>query len=356
MIYNAGGGPTGADFLSYDPVADAWSSQPTVPTGGAQIEAGAAANGAMYVIVVTAPIGSGTSTEAFTPLLAGPPGPTGPQGPAGATGAAGAQGPAGPVGATGPQGAAGPIGATGSQGPTGPAGATGATGAQGPAGIPGPIGPQGATGPAGPQGPAGTSLNWRGAWANLTNYLVNDAVSYNGSSYVAVAANNNAQPNSNPTSWNLMASVGATGAAGPQGAQGPAGATGPQGPAGVPGPIGPQGPAGPSGSQTWNTFVLNLGTSFRVSAFTPDRAITVTRMQAQLMTAPAGCSVNPVITISDGTAGGTRSLTISAAANDSGTLTLNYSAAALLTLSATHGTGCKTTAAHINVVVQYLSH
>ncbi len=173
------------------------------------------------------------------------------------------QGPAGPPG---PQGSAGPVGLQGPAGPAGPLGATGPTGAQG---------AQGPTGPAG--------LNWVAVgWTNLVSYAVNDAVFYNGSSWVASQSNSSQPPAVGSAYWSLLAqqgaqgpagATGATGAAGSQGSPGtqgpmgpagpigPAGATGPQGPpgqagaAGATGAQGPQGPAGPAGlnwRDTWN--------------------------------------------------------------------------------------------------------
>ncbi|HXM42527.1 MAG TPA: hypothetical protein VN924_14835, partial [Bryobacteraceae bacterium] len=144
-------------------------------------------------------------------------GAVGPEGPAGPAGAAGPAGPAGPAGATGPQG---------SSGPAGPQGAIGANGPMGPGGPTGPQGPQGAAGPTGATGPQG--LTWQGAWNISATYALNDAVGYNGSSYISLIANNTSnEPDSVPTAWSLVANAGATGAAGP------AGATGPQGPAGA---------------------------------------------------------------------------------------------------------------------------
>jgi Collagen triple helix repeat (20 copies) len=105
-------------------------------------------------------------------------------------------------------------------------------------------------------GPAG--LTWRGEWASGSSYAVRDAVAYQGSSYIAIFANQGSTPpNSN---WMLLAAkgdkgdtgaAGATGATGPTGPQGPAGPTGPQGPAG---PTGPQGPAGAAGSSVRIAF------------------------------------------------------------------------------------------------------
>lgn len=55
----------------------------------------------------------------------------------------------------------------------GPQGATGSTGATGP------------TGPQGPQGDPGGVTTWEGAWTTSTSYQTSDAVSHNGTSYVA---------------------------------------------------------------------------------------------------------------------------------------------------------------------------
>jgi len=93
---------------------------------------------------------------------------------------------AGPVGATGPQGVAGSAGATGATGPTGSTGANGAAG-----------------------------INFRSAWSSATHYAINDAVTYSGSTYIAIAANNNAEPDVSSTSWSVLA---AAGGAGPTGA------------------------------------------------------------------------------------------------------------------------------------------
>lgn len=91
-------------------------------------------------------------------------------------------------------------------------------------------------------------VNWRGAWSAAETYLVDDAVSHEGSSYVAIAENTNSEPPS--AEWELLAEGGddgAIGPAGPVGPQGPAGAVGPQGIEGPGGPQGIQGPEGPAG-------------------------------------------------------------------------------------------------------------
>jgi len=122
----------------------------------------------------------------------------------------------------------GNTGATGAQGSTG---ATGATGANGTAatvsigsvstGLPGSSAsvtnsgsstaatlditiPRGNTG-------ADGDLAWKGGWSSSTTYSTNEAVQYNGSSYIAVANNQNVTPTSDTSKWNLMAQAGAEG-------------------------------------------------------------------------------------------------------------------------------------------------
>jgi Collagen triple helix repeat (20 copies) len=202
----------------------------------------------------------------------------------------GPQGPAGPAGAPGPQGAQG---VPGPQGPEGADGATGNTGAEGPAGVKGdsgpqgPVGPTGATGPTGPQGPQGipgTGAVWRGNWTSAATYNANDAVSYNGSSYVALANNINKPPDANPTLWQMIAQQGV------QGAQGPTGPTGPQGAQGVPGPTGPTGnqgatgPTGPPGPTAVSGDAGNtamLGSDSRL--YVPATALAITTKQGSIV-------------------------------------------------------------------------
>jgi hypothetical protein len=54
-------------------------------------------------------------------------------------------------------------------------------------------------------------------WSPQTNYAVNDAVTYAGSTYLALAANSNAEPDTSSQAWTVLASagsIGLTGAAG----------------------------------------------------------------------------------------------------------------------------------------------
>jgi len=102
--------------------------------------------------------------------------------------------------------------------------------------IPGPPGPRGSRGDKGDAGGAGASgspgLQWRGAWADVTSYSVNDIVSYNfagtsqTSSFVCLVAHNSGdtgapQPSLIPAYmpfWDYMAQSGAAGAFSFQGA------------------------------------------------------------------------------------------------------------------------------------------
>jgi len=218
------------------------------------------------------------------------------------------------------------------KGPQGPQGPSGPQGPQGPQGVEGPPGP---VGPQGPQGIAG--ITNRGSWVPTTTYQINDSVSYNGSSWIALAVNLDSAPNGlNPNwqllaakginnqgswvptqnyqvddavtdggefwlalapnvdsqpaitnpNWQLIAASGATGSqgpAGPTGATGPQGPPGPAGPQGVPGPVGPagpQGPAGPTGPQGPPGTVSTARMFF--SAFIPGN-LTNTRPVAQVI-------------------------------------------------------------------------
>jgi hypothetical protein len=109
--------------------------------------------------------------------------------------------------------------------------------------------------------------------------------------------------------------------------------------------------ASPRGEQ--NVFLPGALTSaWTGSTWTLDKAVTVTRVQVQAKTAPAGCTTNSVVRLTDGTS--PVNVTISAAGNDSGPIAQNYAAAASLTISVqTAASGCTASPADANVVVQY---
>lgn len=118
-----------------------------------------------------------------------------------------------------------------------------------------------AKGAKGDPGADGASIVWRGEWSSTATYSQNDAVSYNGSSYIFTSTidTSGSIPDID-AEWALMTDRGApgqNGATGPQGPQGPQGEKGdtgqqgpqgPQGEKGEKGDTGPQGPQGPAGS------------------------------------------------------------------------------------------------------------
>ncbi len=125
-------------------------------------------------------------------------------GPAGERGLQGEPGPQGPVGN---DGAEGPEGKRGAQGQPGP------VGAQGPVGPPGPQGgrgPEGADGKDGEQGEPG--IVWRGPYQQGTRYAPGDAVSNQGSSWIA-KFETSSFPGPGAADWDLLAQRGADGIA-----------------------------------------------------------------------------------------------------------------------------------------------
>ncbi len=109
--------------------------------------------------------------------------------------------------------------------------------------------------------------------------------------------------------------------------------------------------AAPRGEQ--NIFLPGaLSSTWTGATWTPDKGVTVTRVQVQAKTAPAGCTSNAVVRLTDGTS--PVNVTISGAANDSGIIAQNYAAGTPLTLSVqTAAAGCTTSPADANVTIQY---
>jgi hypothetical protein len=67
----------------------------------------------------------------------------------------------------------------------------------------------------GPQGPTGFSFTWQGTYATSSTYSFYNVVQYDGSSYISLGtASPGLTPSTVTSSWNLMASKGATGASG----------------------------------------------------------------------------------------------------------------------------------------------
>ena len=55
---------------------------------------------------------------------------------------------------------------------------------------------------------------WRGVWSNTKFYNIDDAVSYDGSSYIAIQSNSNDVPDVNTQMWNILAQEGEPGVQG----------------------------------------------------------------------------------------------------------------------------------------------
>src|SRR5208283_2454802 len=78
-------------------------------------------------------------------------------------------------------------------------------------------------------GNAPAGVNFRGPFNPSASYATRDVVTYDGSTYVAIAPSSgpdNPPPDQNPAAWALLAAAGATGPAGPEGPAGPAGPAG----------------------------------------------------------------------------------------------------------------------------------
>ena len=53
--------------------------------------------------------------------------------------------------------------------------------------------------------------NWKGAWDNSTNYVINDVVSNSGNSYICIQAHSNQAVGNATAYWNIMSSAGTNG-------------------------------------------------------------------------------------------------------------------------------------------------
>lgn len=92
-------------------------------------------------------------------------------------------------------------------------------------------------------------MTFQNAWVNTTAYIVNDAVTYQGQTWIAILANTGITPGTDATKWILLAAKGSDGATGAKGDTGAAGATGAPGPTGATGAQGPAGATGATGAQ-----------------------------------------------------------------------------------------------------------
>ena len=65
-----------------------------------------------------------------------------------------------------------------------------------------------------------TGLTWLDTWSPSVQYTAYDAVTYNGSSYLAISTSTGKTPSSNKKLWALLARAGSTGVAGRPGGPG----------------------------------------------------------------------------------------------------------------------------------------
>jgi len=100
----------------------------------------------------------------------------------------------------------------GDKGDTGTAGATGAKGDKGDKGDTGTAGVKGDTGTAGADGAPG--IKWRKTYSATTDYVLHDAVTLNGTSYLALVASTGVTPGTDDNTWFVLAQKGADGASG----------------------------------------------------------------------------------------------------------------------------------------------
>ncbi|MBN2098644.1 MAG: collagen-like protein [Dehalococcoidia bacterium] len=103
-------------------------------------------------------------------------------------------------------------------------------------------GPRGEQGPQGEAGLPGAGITWQGEWSSSTTYNQDDAVGYQGSSYISNQDGNSSHLPTDTTWWDLWVAKGDAGATGAQGVKGDTGAQGLQGTQGIQGVQGDPGP------------------------------------------------------------------------------------------------------------------
>ena len=109
------------------------------------------------------------------------------------------------------------------------------------------------------------AINVKGDWVDATDYVKNDVVYSDGSSYVCILAHTSASTNEPATGadwedyWQRFSAKGEDGAPGATGAQGPAGAKGDTGDTGA---TGAPGQGVPTGGTTGQVLAKNSGTDY----------------------------------------------------------------------------------------------
>jgi hypothetical protein len=150
---------------------------------------------------------------------------------------------------------------------------------------------------------------WKGAWVSTQSYAVNNAVSYNGASYIAIAASTNVVP-TNTTAWNIIAATGANGATGATGATGPAGPTGPAGATGATGAAGSGGALLKDKNGTSQGYLINYDSYFYFtvehSGYLYQVGVDGTFPAGQIWWTGSNCTGTPYL--NDGVSGGAQML------------------------------------------------
>lgn len=103
----------------------------------------------------------------------------------------------------------------------------------------------------------------------------------------------------------------------------------------------------------WAIHVPDVTVPYTASTFTPSEDIAVTRVQAQMEVPGLFCSVNPVITVSNGSA--SVKLSLAVLANDTGPVNASFVAGIPITVSVSSPAACAIAPSWANVVVQYTS-
>jgi hypothetical protein len=258
---------------------------------------------------------SGNSGSSGSSGSSGANGTSGTSGGAGPSGSSGSSGSSGANGTSGTSGSVGPAGTSGTSGSLGPAGSSGSSGTSGisfiwkgawddqlpyypnevveyngsswicivavpfnsgtppelpgiwnllaQAGTNGTSGQSGSSGTSGANGSSGTSgisIIWKGEWDENLPYNLNDAVQYNGSSFICILTHpfDLTPPPVDTTNWNLLAIAGTPGTSGSSGTSGQSGTSGSSGTSGT---------SGANGISSGQVYYFNQSQSSAVSPY-----------------------------------------------------------------------------------------
>jgi hypothetical protein len=135
------------------------------------------------------------------------------------------------------------------------------TGSSGTSGTSGTSGSSGTAGSSGTSGSSGIGFDYTGEWYVNTSYQVNDVVTYDGQSYVALIDNVAKQPSIWPSVWQVFSAAGSSGTSGTSGTSGSSGSSGTSGSNGSSGTSGSNGSSGTSGSSGSNGSSGTSGSS-----------------------------------------------------------------------------------------------